>query len=96
MNLLQFTTHALSSTVLPVPRRAKLPAVVLNLWSEGAIDYVSFTTNNRCRLPIGARAFVNHWNSHGPVHDCAIGFSHIARKLKRFAALLGIHIEKIC
>jgi L-arabinose isomerase len=63
---------------------------------SGAIDYVFFTTNNRGRLPIGARAFVNHWNSHGLAHNCAIGFSHIARKLTRFAARLGIHIEKIC
>ena len=96
MNLLQFITYALSFTALPVLLWAKVAAAVSSLCPELAIDYVSFITNNRCRLPIGARAFVNHWNSHVPAHDCSIGFSHIAPKLTRFASRLGIHIEKIC
>ncbi len=60
MNLLHATTYTLSSSLLPVVRRTKLPVVVLNLWSELAIDYESFNTNNQCRFPIGGRAFVNH------------------------------------
>ncbi len=36
------TTYALSSTVLPVVQRAKVPVVVLNLAPEAAIDYDSF------------------------------------------------------
>lgn len=36
------TTYALSSTVLPVVQRAKVPVVVLNLAPDAAIDYVSF------------------------------------------------------
>ena len=39
---LHVTTYALSSTVLPVVRRAKVPVVVLNLAPEPAIDYASF------------------------------------------------------
>jgi L-arabinose isomerase len=39
---LYVTTYALSSTVLPVVRRAKVPVVVLNLQPEAAIDYQSF------------------------------------------------------
>jgi L-arabinose isomerase len=39
---LHVTTYALSSTVLPVVRRARVPVVVLNLQPSGAIDYVSF------------------------------------------------------
>lgn len=39
---LYVTTYALSSTVLPVVRRAKVPVVVLNLAPGAAIDYASF------------------------------------------------------
>jgi L-arabinose isomerase len=39
---LHVTTYALSSTVLPVVRRAKVPVVILNLQPEAAIDYASF------------------------------------------------------
>src|SRR5256886_8592168 len=39
---LYVTTYALSSTVLPVVRRAKVPVILLNLSPSGAIDYKSF------------------------------------------------------
>ncbi len=39
---LHVTTYALSSTVLPVVQRAKVPVVILNLQPEAAIDYESF------------------------------------------------------
>src|SRR6202142_1743649 len=39
---LHVTTYALSSTVLPVVQRAKVPVIVLNLNPEPAIDYASF------------------------------------------------------
>ncbi|MGO7028264.1 arabinose isomerase, partial [Rhizobium johnstonii] len=39
---LYITTYALSSTVLPVVRRAKVPVIILNLQPAGAIDYASF------------------------------------------------------
>ena len=39
---LYVTTYALSATVLPVVRLAKVPVVVLNLSPEAAIDYKSF------------------------------------------------------
>lgn len=39
---LYVTTYALSSTVLPVVRRAGVPVVVLNLQPEPAIDYARF------------------------------------------------------
>jgi L-arabinose isomerase len=40
--VLYVTTYALSSTVLPVVRRAKVPVLVLNLQPETAIDYARF------------------------------------------------------
>ena len=39
---LHVATYALSSTILPVVRRAKSPVIVLNLQPEKAIDYRSF------------------------------------------------------
>jgi L-arabinose isomerase len=39
---LHVTTYALSSTVLPVVRRAKVPVIILNLSPEPAIDYAAF------------------------------------------------------
>src|SRR5438105_6157557 len=38
---LYVTTYALSSTVLPVVRRAKVPVIILNLAPAGAIDYAA-------------------------------------------------------
>jgi L-arabinose isomerase len=39
---LHVTTYALSSTVLPVVRRVKVPVIILNLSPGSAIDYTSF------------------------------------------------------
>ena len=40
--LVYVTTYALSSTVLPLIKRAKVPVILLNLQPEAAIDYLSF------------------------------------------------------
>ncbi|HTN05962.1 arabinose isomerase [Agriterribacter sp.] len=48
---LYVTTYALSSTVLPVVKRAKVPVIVLNLAPEAAIDYEWFNKlNDRTRM----------------------------------------------
>lgn len=39
---LYVTTYALSSTVLPVVQRAKVPVIILNLQPAAAIDYANF------------------------------------------------------
>ncbi len=39
---LYVTTYALSSTVLPVVQKAKVPVIILNLSPDAAIDYASF------------------------------------------------------
>jgi L-arabinose isomerase len=44
--LLYATTYAVSSTILPVVRKAGVPVVVLNLSSEAAIPYAGFNRMN--------------------------------------------------
>ncbi|WP_310584047.1 hypothetical protein [Deinococcus sp.] len=48
---LYVTTYALSSTVLPVVRRAGCPVIILNLQPEAAIDYARFNAlGDRTRM----------------------------------------------
>jgi len=69
---LHATTYALSSTVLPVAQRAKVPIIILNLSPESAIDYARF---NR----MGDRAaMTGEWLAHCgacPVPEIANVFS---------------------
>ncbi len=53
-------------------------------------------TNSRYRFSIGARKFVNEWNSNGPAHHCAVGVGHIASKIKKLGDLLGIETVAVC
>ncbi len=48
---LHVTTYALSSTVLPVVQRAKVPVIILNLSPSAAIDYAAFNRmGDRARM----------------------------------------------
>ena len=53
-------------------------------------------TNSRYRFSLGARQFVNDWNSHGPAHHCAVGVGHVAEKISKLGKLLGIEAVKVC
>ncbi|MCC8426185.1 arabinose isomerase [Mucilaginibacter sp. UR6-11] len=53
-------------------------------------------TNSRYKFPIGARGFVEAWNSHGPAHHCAIGNGHIASKIQKLGSLLGLECIRVC
>lgn len=53
-------------------------------------------TNSRYRFRIGAKHFIREWNRNGPAHHCAIGVGHIATKIDKLAALLGIGHVHIC
>lgn len=53
-------------------------------------------TNSRYKFPIGARKFVNDWNSHGPAHHCAVGVGHIIDKIEKLGALLNMEVAKVC
>jgi L-arabinose isomerase len=53
-------------------------------------------TNSSYRFPIGAKKFIESWNEHGPAHHCAIGIGHIANRIRKLAALLGLECIDIC
>ena len=53
-------------------------------------------TNSRYRFPPGARGFVDAWNAAGPAHHCAIGTGHLAGKIHKLGALLGMPVKQIC
>ena len=53
-------------------------------------------TNSRYRFSLGARGFVDRWNSQGPAHHCAIGIGHIASKIEKLGSLLAIDVVQIC
>jgi L-arabinose isomerase len=53
-------------------------------------------TNSRYKFSIGARRFVNDWNSHGPAHHCAIGLGHISSKIEKLGSLLNMDVVRVC
>ena len=53
-------------------------------------------TNSRYRFSLGARGFIESWNSHGPAHHCAVGVGHIADKIRKFGDLTGIEVVRVC
>ena len=53
-------------------------------------------TNSRYRFPIGTKKFIEAWNEHAPAHHCAIGIGHIAKKIGKLAALLGLEYTQVC
>lgn len=53
-------------------------------------------TNSRYRFSIGARRFMNDWNSHGPAHHCAVGVGHLANKLQILGKFLGMETAVVC
>jgi L-arabinose isomerase len=53
-------------------------------------------TNSRYKFSIGAKRFVNDWNSHGPAHHCAVGIGHISSKIKKLGALLNMDVVQVC
>ena len=53
-------------------------------------------TNSRYRFPLDIKTFVNNWCKEGPAHHCAIGIGHIAGKIEKLGALLGMPVVKVC
>jgi len=53
-------------------------------------------TNSRYRFSIGARNFVEAWNSYGPAHHCAIGTGDVTGILEKLGKLLKMKYVKVC
>jgi len=53
-------------------------------------------TNSRYRFPIHAADFMEAWNRRAPAHHCAVGVGHVASRIKKLGALLGIDTVQIC
>jgi L-arabinose isomerase len=62
---------------------------------EGSILEIG-NTNSRYKFSVGARTFMEEWNSYGPAHHCAVGIGHIGSKIKKLGSLLNINTVQIC
>jgi L-arabinose isomerase len=76
--------------------RGKLMLLVAEAESVAGPILQIGNTNSRYRFPMGARQFVNQWNSHGPAHHCAVGIGHIASKIAKLGTLLRIATIQVC
>lgn len=53
-------------------------------------------TNSRYKFEPGARQFVEAWNTAAPAHHCAVGVGHIANRIEKLGALLGLDVIRVC
>lgn len=83
---LYLTTYALSSTVLPVVQRAKVPVIILNLAPEAAIDYTAFNQmSDRTKM-------TGEWLAHCsacPVPEIANVFKRTGIKFHQITGILN-------
>jgi len=86
VTLLSVVERREKGMILQVAEGESVPGPVLEIGN----------TNSRYKFPIGARRFVNDWNSHGPAHHCAIGMGHISSKIEKLGSLLGMEVVKVC
>ncbi len=88
---LHVTTYALSSTVLPVVQRAKVPVIVLNLQPAPAIDYAAFNKME------DRAAMTAEWLAHCascPVPEIANVFARCGIRFHQVTGLL--HDDPLC
>ena len=86
VTLLSVVESANNKLMLLVAEADSVPGPILEIGN----------TNSRYKFSIGARKFVNDWNSYGPAHHCAIGVGHISGKIKKLGELLNIEVVKVC
>ena len=83
-------------SVVEQPQKGRLKLLVAEGESVAGPILRIGNTNSRYKFSIGARNFVNNWNSHGPAHHCAVGVGHIASKLKKLGDLLQLEVIQVC
>lgn len=84
--IIYVTTYALSSTVLPMAQRAKVPVLILNLQPSAAIDYAAFN-----RLP-DRTAMTGEWLAYCsacPVPEIANVFVRAGIPFHQITGVLG-------
>jgi L-arabinose isomerase len=86
VTLLSVVQKADGRLILLVAEAESVPGPILEIGN----------TNSRYRFPMGARRFVEGWNSQGPAHHCAVGIGHIASKIKKLGALLNMETVQLC
>jgi L-arabinose isomerase len=86
VTLLSVVEEGNGKLMLLVAEGASVPGPILQIGN----------TNSRYKFPIGARKFVNGWNSYGPAHHCAVGVGHISSKIEKLGSLLNMEVIKVC
>ncbi|WP_179413478.1 arabinose isomerase [Mucilaginibacter sp. E4BP6] len=86
VTLLSVVEQAGGKLILLVAEGESVPGPILQIGN----------TNSRYKFSLGARKFVNDWNSYGPAHHCAVGVGHIASKISKLGQLLNINVVQVC
>jgi len=86
VTLLSVVQTGAGKLFLLVAEGQSVPGPVLNIGN----------TNSRYRFSLGAKQFQNQWCQAGPAHHCAIGVGHVAGKLDKLGALLGLEVRRVC
>lgn len=85
VTVLSVVTRRDGSVFLQVCEGESVPGPVLHIGN----------TNSRYKFPMGARNFMNEWSRGGPSHHCAIGVGHVADKLEKLGAILGLEVRRL-
>ena len=95
---IQMTVRNGPVTVLSVlqERTGKIRLLVAEGQTEPGPILNIGNTNSRYRFTIGAKAYINSWSKAGPSHHCAVGIGHIAQKIEKLAAILGVEVIRVC
>ena len=86
VTLLSIVEDAVTGFRLVVAEGESVPGKILKIGN----------TNSRYRFTLGARGFVEAWNSFGPAHHSAIGIGHLSSVLEKAAFLMGMSYTQVC
>ena len=86
VTLLSVVQGARGTVFLLVAEGESVPGAVLQIGN----------TNSRYRFSIGAKAFLTEWSKAGPAHHCAIGVGHLADRIAKLGAILGLETKQVC